>query len=148
LLGVDISDHPAMRPVTIGQFLNDCAYFSHHALPLVPTIGSTTRVIFEGAQGLELDQEYGAFPHVTRSHTGLRNIMALAPELGVVALDVQYMTRAYKTRHGAGPLPGELGCRPSPYVQDETNIPNEFQETLRFAPLDPLCLRDAIQHDL
>ncbi|MGB5063171.1 MAG: adenylosuccinate synthetase [Candidatus Competibacter sp.] len=45
-------------------------------------------LIFEGAQGLLLDQDRGFFPHVTRSNTGLRNVLALADELGLERLDV------------------------------------------------------------
>ena len=40
-------------------------------------------LIFEGAQGLLLDQERGFFPYVTRSHTGLRNVLTLAREWGL-----------------------------------------------------------------
>ena len=35
-------------------------------------------LLFEGAQGLLLDQDRGFFPHVTRSNTGLRNVLVLA----------------------------------------------------------------------
>ena len=58
--------------------------------------------IFEGGQGLLLDQNFGFFPHVTRSNTGTKNIlkMGFSPEIFLV-------TRAYLTRHGNGPLTNE-----------------------------------------
>lgn len=105
-------------------------------------------VIFEGAQGLLLDQDRGAFPHVTRSNTGLRNVLALAGEAGIAALDVTYVTRAYVTRHGAGPLPHELAGPPDGLVRDTTNVANAWQGSLRYAWLDLDALRQAIAADL
>ena len=80
-------------------------------------------VLFEGAQGLLLDAEHRWFPHVTRSRTGLTNVAALAGEAGIGALDVTYATRAYATRHGAGPFPREA----APTYPDLTNVPNPWQ---------------------
>ncbi|HCB15327.1 MAG TPA: adenylosuccinate synthase, partial [Gammaproteobacteria bacterium] len=45
-------------------------------------------ILFEGAQGLLLDQHRGFFPYVTRSHTGLHNVLTLANELGLEQLEV------------------------------------------------------------
>jgi len=105
-------------------------------------------LLFEGAQGLLLDQDRGFFPHVTRSNTGLRNVLTLAEELDLEQLEVIYVTRAYSTRHGAGPLPHELPEKPYPGVVDATNIPNAYQGTLRFGWLDLNVLRRAIAEDL
>ncbi|MDG4594703.1 MAG: adenylosuccinate synthetase [Candidatus Contendobacter sp.] len=105
-------------------------------------------LLFEGAQGLLLDQDRGFFPHVTRSNTGLRNVLTLAEELDLERLEVTYATRAYSTRHGAGPLPRELPEKPYPGVVDATNVPNAYQGTLRFGWLDLDVLRDAIAEDL
>ncbi|MBX9692335.1 MAG: adenylosuccinate synthetase [Cyanobacteria bacterium] len=103
------------------------------------------RVIFEGAQGLMLDEDrVELWPHVTRSRTGLANVMALLPEFQINELEVVYMTRSYLTRHGAGPLPGEYTLS----FPDATNIPNQFQGHLRFAPLDWCVLNASIARDL
>lgn len=93
-------------------------------------------VIFEGAQGLMLDQNMGDFPHVTRSNTGLKNVIDICVENNITELDVLYATRCYKTRHGAGNLNHELPGKPYPGIVDETNIPNEHQGAIRFAYLD------------
>ena len=106
------------------------------------------RLLFEGAQGLLLDQDRGFFPHVTRSNTGLHNVLALADDLGLERLEVTYVTRAYLTRHGAGPLPHELPEKPYPGVTDATNVPNAYQGVLRFAWLDLDLLQRAIVTDL
>jgi adenylosuccinate synthase len=105
-------------------------------------------ILFEGAQGLLLDQDRGFFPYVTRSYTGLRNVLELSAELGLERLEVIYATRAYLTRHGAGPLPGELSALPYPGVSDLTNVLNDYQGSLRFAWLDLDLLRWAVAADL
>ena len=105
-------------------------------------------VVLEGAQGLLLDQTHGAFPHVTRSNTGLANALDIAVESGIQALDVTYVTRAYLTRHGAGPLANELPSKPYADIVDLTNQPNAYQGSLRFAYLDHDHLAAAIQQDL
>lgn len=105
-------------------------------------------VVMEGAQGLLLDQAKGAFPHVTRSNTGLANALEVAAEGGLRQLDVTYVTRAYLTRHGAGPLRHELSGRPYEKVEDLTNQPNPYQGTLRFAYLDHNLLARTIADDL
>ncbi|WP_419898920.1 adenylosuccinate synthetase [Roseomonas sp. USHLN139] len=119
------------------------------ALTLCPAaaLPSGTR-IFEGAQGLLLDAERGAFPHVTRSRTGLAGLLPVLRAAGITRLRVTYATRAYVTRHGAGPLAHALDGPPAPGVVDRTNRPHPFQGSLRFAPLDLDILRDAIRADL
>lgn len=106
------------------------------------------QVVFEGAQGLLLDECNPWFPHVTRSRTGLPNVATLAREAGISRLDVTYVTRAYLTRHGAGPLPYELPGKPYEGIEDMTNIHNPYQGTLRFAWLNLDLLTHAIRNDL
>lgn len=106
-------------------------------------------VIFEGAQGLMLDEFLGEFPHVTRSMTGLPQAIEAAQFLGVTKLQPVYVTRCYKTRHGAGPLSNE-GVHFSPGWKntDRTNIDNRFQGSIRFAPLRTDELRNVIRSDV
>lgn len=67
------------------------------------------QIIFEGAQGLLLDQDYGWHPHTTWSKTTLANAEQLMLDYGCTGDEVTRIgvTRAYSTRHGAGPLPTE-----------------------------------------
>ncbi len=101
-------------------------------------------VLFEGAQGLLLDAAHRWFPHVTRSRTGLHNVAVLAQEAGIGALDVTYATRAYATRHGAGPFPREADVS----YPDATNVPNPWQGRLRFGHLDLDLLHEAVAADI
>lgn len=105
-------------------------------------------IIFEGAQGLMLDQVMGDFPHVTRSNTGLKNVIDICKENNIIELDVLYATRCYKTRHGAGSLKNELGFKPYENIVDKTNIPNEYQGSLRFSYIDIDELYEFINKDI
>lgn len=134
---------------TINRFVADCeAYLDRVGLLPDRRLAETGPVLFEAAQGLLLDQDFGAFPHVTRSNTGLANMLAIAREAGIVALEVTYATRCYTTRHGAGPLKGEVAALDGIHLVDPTNAPNEWQGSLRIAPLDLGVLRHAITQDL
>ncbi|PCI39587.1 MAG: adenylosuccinate synthase [Thiotrichales bacterium] len=106
------------------------------------------KLIFEGAQGLLLDQEHKGFPHVTRSNTGVQNVSTIAKLTNINHLDIHYVTRCYLTRHGAGPLLNECPSCPCPNFKDETNLPHKFQGSLRFAPLDIEELNTEIAEDL
>lgn len=105
------------------------------------------QIITEGAQGLGLDMDVGSFPHVTRSHTGLRNVVALARDCGAEAVEAVYATRAYATRHGAGPFPGEGDVSPWADPVDPTNAPNAWQGSLRVGALDLDGMRDRMDRD-
>lgn len=94
-----------------------------------------TDLVFEGAQGLRLDQNAAGFPHLTRSNTGLQNVALTLSDISRrFSFEAVYATRAYTTRHGAGPM---LYEKPMPdFVVDPTNVPNLFQGTLRYSPLN------------
>jgi len=135
--------------LVVGRWLDDVAVFRRHIREASLVEASRARgLVFEGAQGLLLDQDMGCFPYVTRSHTGLKNAVALASEIDLDGLDVVYVTRCYLTRHGAGPLHGELAAPPVPGFADETNRPHPFQGSLRFAYLDVDALARQIAVDL
>ncbi len=105
-------------------------------------------IIFEGSQGVLLDQEFGYFPHVTRAHTTSRNAFALCQAHGLPKPQVHYVTRCYQTRHGNGPLTNEslpgLGLRDTP---EETNVYNPWQGHQRRTLLDVDQLRYALACD-
>jgi adenylosuccinate synthase len=150
-LNIDIN-HPTMQLVLSNNILFKYMIDLHNFLQKVEKITPSNlakynNVIFEAAQGLLLDQNSSFFPYVTRSNTGLKNILKIAKEANLTDLEVTYVTRAYLTRHGAGPLPFEVSELPFKVV-DQTNIHNEFQDSLRFAPLNLDLLIHAIREDL
>lgn len=100
-------------------------------------------VIFEGAQGLLLDQRRKEYPYVTPSNTGTRNIKTMLKNDAFI--EMYYVTRCYKTRHGDGPFPTETTL---PFdINDTTNIPNKFQGILRTGLLDVPELVKTINED-
>lgn len=138
------------------NFISDCYGFMNH-VKVVPTMMLSTfdHLVFEGAQGLMLDQYFGQFPHVTRSCTGLNNPMKVIKELDkytiIEEINVHYITRTYTTRHGAGWFPFELtmpGVLPFPNIVDTTNVSGPWQGDLRFSYINFDNLKLAIQHDI
>lgn len=128
-------------------FAEICRDFLHRVTIAIDDdeVATAHRVVFEGAQGLLLDEHCTRFfPHVTRSRTGLPNVMALARTAELTHLDVVYVTRAYATRHGAGPFPQHV---PALSYPDDTNQPHQWQGTMRFGVLDTAMLASAIEED-
>jgi adenylosuccinate synthase len=87
--------------------------------------------IFEGAQGLLLDQNFGFFPHVTPSNTGTKNILKFTNNF-----NVYLVTRAYQTRHGNGPMTNTDIGHSILYDPRESNITNDYQGQFRRSLLD------------
>jgi len=116
------------------------------AAAVLATVGARPLVL-EGAQGILLDMEAGQFPHVTRSYTTSRQALALLrAHLPGHAPHLHYVTRAYCTRHGAGPLPHEQPL-PLRSHEQETNQLHAYQGTFRRAPLHLPSLRHALAAD-
>ncbi len=127
----------------IAAFVSGCSDFANDIDSL--GIAQCKDPVFEGAQGLLLDQNNKEFfPHVTRSNTGIRNVRKLCGQAGITDIDAYYVSRTYLTRHGAGVLPGE---DPAMSFPDSTNKNHNFQGRLRFAPLDYAALRSRIGKD-
>ncbi|MBQ6035122.1 MAG: adenylosuccinate synthetase, partial [Ruminococcus sp.] len=94
--------------------------------------------VFEGAQGLMLDQNReDYFPHLTPSDTGMKNIRAILDRLEKRDTEVCYVTRSFFTRHGAGRFDTESKDVAEEYgLYDKTNAPNEFQGVFRYGWFD------------
>lgn len=108
-------------------------------------------LIFEAGQGLALDEgRIGLDPHLTPSHTTSLTAARRIAELGIpFRTEVRYVTRTYLTRHGAGPFPTECPAdRIAPDLHDRTNVPNPFQQTLRYGMFDGEAVRTRIFADL
>lgn len=64
--------------------------------------------IWEGSQGVLLDESLGFFPHTTWSSVTPANAQLLLKEAGKEKGNVVGVVRTYFTRHGAGPFPSEI----------------------------------------
>lgn len=105
--------------------------------------------VFEGAQGLLLDQGFEKFwPNVTTSNTGVKNMVDILKAIKFDGeVEVYNVSRCYATRHGRGKFPTETNGKPYKNIVDLTNMPNEFQEHLRFGILDLDLLLEALKGD-
>jgi len=133
----------------IKDWLVACQFMLSCVQIVEPSHFKYNTLIFEGAQGLLLDMDYGYFPHVTRSNCGMKNISNILDTIpGTHDIMVNYVTRAYTTRHGAGPLADERPDMPKYYnIVDKTNIPNQFQGELRFGILDYRLMQSITDKD-
>ena len=104
--------------------------------------------IFEGSQGILLDQHFGFFPHVTRSNTTSHNAMEMirSSELKDREIVTHYVSRCYQTRHGNGPFP-DNGLVELIDTANESNTENDWQGVFRTAKLDFSLIKHAIHCD-
>ena len=66
------------------------------------------KVLFEGAQGVLLDIDYGSYPYVTSSSTGAAGIYTGAGVTSGIVNEKLGIVKAYTTRVGEGPMPTEI----------------------------------------
>lgn len=100
-------------------------------------------VIFEGAQGVQLDHLFGTVPHVTSSATTYINALNLlnwyAPDADVERVGC---LRTYSTRHGAGPFPTEAECLNA--LPEPHNADDGYQGSFRRGWLDAALVKRSI----
>ena len=101
------------------------------------------RLVFEGAQGVLLDEWRGFHPHTTWSTTTPANAQRLLAGAGLPRGYVLGLTRAYTTRHGAGPLPTEDPALLT--VNEPFNGTGTYQGGWRAGHLDLVALRYAVE---
>ncbi|MEO3820879.1 adenylosuccinate synthetase [Plantactinospora sp. B24E8] len=97
--------------------------------------------VFEGAQGVLLDEWYGWHPYTTWSTTTFDNAATLLAEADQSALRLG-VVRTYTTRHGAGPLVTE---DPTLSVPEPHNGTGRWQGPFRVGHFDAVAHRYAVQ---
>ncbi len=102
--------------------------------------------VFEGAQGVLLDERYGFHPYTTWSTTTFANAETLLEEAGPVArrggVRRLGVLRAYQTRHGPGPFVTE---DPGLMRTERHNRRGRWQGAFRTGQLDAVALRYALE---
>ena len=101
------------------------------------------KMIFEGAQGIMLDQNFGFFPNVTRSNTTSQNAFEINPW----EREIFYVTRSYQTRHGNGFMTNERFLSLD-NNEKETNKNDGMQGKFRKGDLDIELLKYAVMSDM
>jgi len=101
-------------------------------------------VVFEAAQGVLLDEWRGFHPYTTWSTTTLANAEALLAEHAYDGTVTRTgITRAYATRHGAGPFVTEDATLTA-QLPDACNHNSAWQQGFRVGWLDLVMLRYAL----
>jgi adenylosuccinate synthase len=98
-------------------------------------------VVFEGAQGILLDEWHGFHPYTTWSTTTFANAETLLAEAGETAIRLG-VVRSYLTRHGPGPFVTE---DPTLELPEPHNRHGDWQGAFRAGHLDAVALRYAIE---
>jgi adenylosuccinate synthase len=80
-------------------------------------IQNNKKILYEGAQGVLLDIDYGSYPFVTSSNTSSGGVYTGAGLPGKHLEEVLGITKAYTTRVGEGPFPTELFTDQGDFIQ-------------------------------
>ena len=102
------------------------------AIQIVQNIPKSNNIIYESSQGLLLDKDIGFFPHVTPSSVGHQYFR----EENIEIDHTYFVTRAYQTRHGNGPMTQSHSLMDLSKNFDKTNQPNAYQKAMRATILD------------
>lgn len=99
-------------------------------------------VVFEGAQGVLLDERFGFHPYTTWSTCTPANVLTLLAEQGSDLEPIRIgVLRAHQVRHGPGPLPTEA---PLTGISDH-NRANLWQGAVRYGWFDAVLARYALE---
>ncbi len=144
---VDRIDADALREFDLWDLNAEAvAWDLHEALPdnvaIDAAMPAFRTAVFEGAQGVLLDEYRGFHPHTTWSTVTPHHAWELVHAAGVDAVAVLGITRAYTTRHGEGPLP-TFSAELTERLRDAGNPWNRWQGSLRCGWLDLPLVRYA-----
>lgn len=94
-------------------------YVQDTSVRLYDEIKQDKTVLFEGAQGMLLDIDYGTYPYVTSSNTtacGVASGSGIGPTMVTNAVGI---AKAYTTRVGKGPFPTELDNEIGEWIREK-----------------------------
>ncbi len=98
--------------------------------------------IFEGSQGVLLDEHVGFFPHVTRAITTTDHAIEFLNTYSLGDYETFGIIRTYMTRHGNGPMPTETELG----INDGDHNTLNFAGNFRRGYLDVEAIKYAISH--
>jgi adenylosuccinate synthase len=142
-----------LEPFHDDAFINATAEIYQHVARQVKVVdgGYLGRLVnqpgvtlFEGAQGVLLDEWYGFYPYNSWSTLTYKNADILLSEIGFTGEVVKLgLIREYATRHGAGPFVTEDEYLTA-HLQDRHNGNNPWQREFRVGYMDFVALRYAL----
>lgn len=115
------------QPLDFKEIYNEYLGYAEKLAPFVQDISvrvfdeikAGKKVLFEGAQGMLLDIDYGTYPYVTSSNTiagGVCTGAGIGPTMVTGAVGV---AKAYTTRVGKGPFPTELNDSTGEWIREK-----------------------------
>ncbi|MPQ43305.1 adenylosuccinate synthase [Clostridium tarantellae] len=115
------------EPLIFDKIFNEYLAYAERLRPFVKDtsvvvydkIKEDKRVLFEGAQGMLLDIDYGTYPYVTSSNTtsgGVSNGVGIGPTMITNAVGI---AKSYTTRVGKGPFPTELEDATGDWIREK-----------------------------
>jgi adenylosuccinate synthase len=140
---VNFSEHELERKLLrVARVLK--RYIGDVSLELTKAFKQRKYVLFEGAQGALLDNDFGSYPYVTSSHPMVSGAFIGTGITPCSISRVVGVVKAYSTRVGGGPFVTELKGKLAEYVRERGN---EFGTTTgrprRVGWLDLVVLRHA-----
>ena len=134
------------------HFIQDCDWFCNRVefKYAEGVLRDYEYLVFENGQGLLLSEDANNV-HTTPSNTGCTYAIQMMKDanLSQCSIEVDYITRPYITRHGAGSLDGETDrlSLSSKIKVDTTNIYSPWQGKLRYAALSTKKLLERTRKD-
>lgn len=125
-------------------------YALEHSLKNFSELYNTyDHIIFEGSQGILLDQTFGVMPWCTPSNTTSKNALDLITGVKtdgfiVRPIHIYYVCKPYITRHGPGPLLCDSRVL---NIEDPNNPYNEYQKSFRSCEFSVELLMHALEID-
>ena len=111
----------------------------------LPRLLRRGRVVFEGAQGVLLDEWHGFHPYTTWSTTTFANAEALLADAGLAGSATRLgVLRTYATRHGPGPFVTEDPALTAS-LPDAYNTRGRWQGAFRVGHFDAVAVRYALE---
>lgn len=131
----EVSAHPEyQRETELHPHIADLMYdYTHWPARIVEGLEPADCMVFEGAQGVMLDEKHGTAPHNTWTNTTFENADTLLDEIDCKERTRIGCLRTYHTRHGAGPFPTEDTTLDLP---EPHNGVGEFQGAFRVGHFD------------
>lgn len=140
--------------ISVDEVMNEIAPAAEELIPHMADISQEIaglrarggNVMFEGAQGTQLDIDHGTYPFVTSSNTVAGGAAAGS---GVAPWELERIigiAKAYTTRVGSGPFPTELFDETGSYLQTQgAEFGTTTGRTRRCGWLDAVVLRQAVR---
>jgi adenylosuccinate synthase len=115
------------EPLEYQPIIERCLSIAHELSPFIVDVSTeldaairkNESILFEGAQGTQLDIDHGTYPYVTSSNPVAANA-CIGAGIGPKSLDsIVGIVKAYTTRVGAGPFVCELVDETGNYLQEK-----------------------------